>query len=176
MTDKVEIKIRRDDFYDNDDDSDFGVFVAGHRRRNIGTLNGEEGRQFMEDLEEGAFKIPVYAYEHSGIALSTSPFSCRWDSGQVGWWVFTSENLVRIYNEDTPETRAKALEGVKHQLSYLNDISDGNVWGYEIVDFDGHVADSCWGFVGDGAPEMMKEHLPENLHASLARGWDNRYA
>jgi hypothetical protein len=31
--------------------------------------------------------LPVYIYDHSGITLNTTGFSCPWDSGQVGWIV-----------------------------------------------------------------------------------------
>lgn len=33
---------------------------------------------------------PLYMYDHSGITIATTPFSCRWDSGQIGW-VFISD-------------------------------------------------------------------------------------
>lgn len=29
--------------------------------------------------------LPLYKYEHSGVAYSTEPFNNRWDSGRVGW-------------------------------------------------------------------------------------------
>ncbi len=29
--------------------------------------------------------LPVYLYDHSGITINTVPYSCRWDSGQIGW-------------------------------------------------------------------------------------------
>ena len=38
--------------------------------------------------------LPLYLYDHSGITMSSSPFSCRWDSGQVGWY-FVSKKKVR---------------------------------------------------------------------------------
>jgi len=172
----VKIKIKHDNDYQEDsDDAKFGTFVAGHPRRNLGDLNGPEGERFIEDLEPGALKIAVYAYDHGSIMLSTGPFGCRWDSGQVGWWVFTSEDIVEIYGEDTEENRTKATAGVEVAISVKNDIYNGNVWGFEIMDFDGEVADSCWGFVGDEAPEVMKEHIPDNLHASLDTAWEARF-
>lgn len=169
------VRISRDDDYrEDDDDAEFGTFVAGHRRINLGDLNGDEGEEFMADLEEGALKIAIYAYEHGDIALSTSPFSCPWDSGQVGWWVFTSNNLVEIYGADTEDTRQKATAGVEATVSFKNDIYSGNVWGFEIGEGK-EVSDSCWGFVGDMAPESMKEHIPDNLHASLDTAWEARF-
>ncbi len=172
----TEIKVVHDEEFDNSHEEEFGTFVAGHPRRNLGMLNGKEGERFMEDLDESALKIPIYAYEHGGIALSAEPFGCQWDSGQVGWWVFTSEDLVKIYNEDTEETRSNATEGVDAAIKYLNDVYSGNVWGYKIIDFDGGIADSGWGFVGDDAPIEMKEELPENLHTSLDDAWKARFS
>ena len=42
----------------------------------------------LYDLVENSNKIviaPVYAYEHGGMTISLAPFSCPWDSGQIGW-------------------------------------------------------------------------------------------
>jgi hypothetical protein len=181
MTEKTKIRIKHDPYSAADlmvdvHEGDFGTFCAWHRRLNLGKLNGDKAREYIEDAPENALKIPVYIYQHSGIALSTTPFSCPWDSGQVGIWIFTSEDLVNIYGEDNEDNRAKALDGVSGQLKYMNDLGDGNVWGYEIEDFDGEVADSSWGFVGDRAVEDMKGDVPENLHASLQEAWENRFS
>ena len=175
----IEIRVRYDDdssrYSDYLDEDEFGTFVAGHRRSNLGKLNGEEGVQFMRDLPEGCLKIPIYAYDHSGIVMSVVPFSDPWDSGQLGWWVFTPEDLISIYNEDTEDTRQKAREGVKAQIQYLNDVYAGNIWGYEITGADGDVDDSCWGFVGDDAIFDMKDHIPDELHSKLEAAWENRH-
>jgi hypothetical protein len=33
--------------------------------------------------------LPMYAYIHSGVTVSTEPFGCQWDSGQSGWAYIT---------------------------------------------------------------------------------------
>jgi hypothetical protein len=33
-------------------------------------------------------------YDHSGITISYKPFSCPWDSGQIGW-IFVNKDQVR---------------------------------------------------------------------------------
>jgi hypothetical protein len=38
--------------------------------------------------------LPIYMYDHSGITISYKPFSCPWDSGQVGW-IFMNKDRVR---------------------------------------------------------------------------------
>jgi len=179
-TEKAKIRVRQDDFSGVDlvrdmHDNDFGTFCAWHRRVNLGKLNGDEAREYIESASDDDLAIPIYIYQHGSIALSTTPFSCPWDSGQVGWWIFTSEEIANIYGEDNEENREKALKGVSVQIQYMNDVGNGNIWGYEIEDFDGEVADSLWGFVGDEALECMKEHIPENLHGALESAWENRY-
>jgi hypothetical protein len=39
--------------------------------------------------------LNVYAYEHSGITVSTSPFTCPWDSGQVGYIYLTRGDCLK---------------------------------------------------------------------------------
>jgi len=40
---------------------------------------------FVPALREDVYIQSLYLYDHSGITMSTSPFSCPWDSGQVGF-------------------------------------------------------------------------------------------
>jgi hypothetical protein len=151
-------------------EGDFGTFVAWHRRSSLGKVNFPRHEEYLERVPAGALRVPVYLYEHGGMALSTEPFSCPWDSGQVGIWIFTSEDLVKVYGEDTDETRATAVEGVAAQLRYMTDVYAGNVWRFESED------DACGGFVGDAALEDMKGYLPEELHGELEAAWEGRHA
>ena len=38
---------------------------------------------------------PLYLYDHSGLSMSTSPYSCTWDSGQVGYIYALRSHLVK---------------------------------------------------------------------------------
>lgn len=50
---------------------------------------------YLEDvLEEVAVVLPLYLYDHSGLMMNTTGFSCSWDSGQVGY-IFVSKDDVR---------------------------------------------------------------------------------
>ena len=104
-------------------------------------------------------------YEHSGITIKTTPFGCRWDSGQVGW-IFISKKKVRKeysvkrINKKLKERITEYLIGeVKTYDQYLT----GDIYGYEISKITkcdlGHEhteeLDSCWGFFGES--ECMKE-------------------
>jgi len=42
--------------------------------------------------------LPLYLYDHSGITMNTTGFSCGWDSGQVGYIVMSYEKIRKEYN------------------------------------------------------------------------------
>ena len=65
--------------------------------------------------------LPLYLYDHSGITMSASAFSCPWDSGQVGY----------IYQRLTPEVTREDL--VKYLVS-------------EVEEYDSYLTGDCWWF------------------------------
>lgn len=78
--------------------------------------------------------LPLYLYDHSGLAISTVPFSCPWDSGYIGF----------IYS-DKPGIDYKYLRSVVEEY---NEYLQGGVWGFVIRDSNGVEIDSCWGLYG----------------------------
>lgn len=41
------------------------------------------------------YALPLYLYDHSGITMSTTTFSCPWDSGRVGMIFCSHEEAVK---------------------------------------------------------------------------------
>ena len=81
--------------------------------------------------------LPVYLYDHSGISLSTSPFSCSWDSGQIGYIYITREEYEAYTGGSYTLQDAEAMlhSEIKELSSYLA----GDVWGIvysEVTDED----------------------------------------
>lgn len=68
--------------------------------------------------------LPLYLYDHSGITMNTTGFSCRWDSGQVGF-IYADEKTYKasIYEEEN--WKEKALEILRYEIktydAYLTD-------------------------------------------------------
>ena len=90
--------------------------------------------------------LPVYTYEHSGLRLQTTPFSCAWDSWEDGIIFVEKKKLEKEYAKYTQAEIEKILKAeVKTWDEYLS----GEVYGYEITDSQGNNIDSCWGFYGD---------------------------
>ena len=87
------------------------------------------------------------------ITISTSSFSCRWDSGQIGWIYITKDKIEA--EGWTPEQADKYLEG---EVEVYDNYLTGEVYGFRIEDADGENVESCWGYYGDGGKEdMIKE-------------------
>lgn len=120
-------------------------YVLGNKR--IERMNEAELRECEPDI---LVLKPLYLYDHSGLAVSTSPFSCQWDSGQVGWVYITKDDAIKMGVETWDKDRlTKALDGeVKTYADYLS----GNVYGYVIRDGDEEV-DSSWGIYGSDTVE-----------------------
>ena len=120
----------------------------------------------LERLEPKAI-LPVYVYEHSGSAISTTPFGCRWDSGQIGFiYVADKEKFKKAFGISRINTK-KALEVMDSFISEINEIWQGDVYGFVIEDSEsGECIDSCGGFIGsekDVIDEMLDSICIENM-------------
>lgn len=120
-----------------------------------------ETSEMLEILEESSeiVILPLYLYDHSGITMNTTGFSCGWDSGQVGL-IYTTPEMVKAFNpkvleeENWQETIAQSLKGeVETYDQYLT----GDIYGFvfekkekcgDCGDLDYEHVDSCWGFYG----------------------------
>jgi len=115
--------------YDN-----LGKMVCFHRRYSLGDkhnykfydYNGwEEMKSDIVKKEDVLVILPLYLYDHSGITMNTTGFSCPWDSGQVGWVYATKKDirewygLKRINNPYIDKVREVLLEEVKIYDRYL---------------------------------------------------------
>lgn len=94
-----------------------------------------------EDAAAACWSFPLYMYAHSGVALSLGPFSCPWDSGQVGF--------VRVKREGCGFRDDHARSVAEGYVDAWNRYLSGDVWGYRVLDPDGEETHSCWGYYGD---------------------------
>jgi hypothetical protein len=76
--------------------------------------------------------LPLYLYDHSGITMSTRPFSCPWDSGQVGFIFFTRENLKDLgYKVACKSAVEKAIACLEAEVRDYDAYLCGDVEEYE---------------------------------------------
>lgn len=119
----------------------------------------------------GCVMLPVYKYEHSGIAYSTEDFNDRWDSGRVGFILATREDVLREYSRKrmTKALVVKVEALLRSEVEVYSQWSNGEVYAYSIMDpeDDDEIIDSCCGFYGfDYVVEQAKE-MAESLAKDL---------
>ena len=181
-------EIQRDDFptdplseYDN-----FFSFLSLHKNyysaSNFRSINTPAGEEFfydefdgVEDIEEtlnknGYVWAKVYMYSHSGDTISSTPFSCRWDSGAFGYLYATPDEISKWCGQPfNDELKTLAEQAMKEFIdgewkAYIT----GEVYGYSIIDTsDDESIDSCDGYYGEeeaieAAKEALKGYLTQH--------------
>lgn len=168
------------------EDCNTGTMVMFHKRYSLGdTDHGFRSSDYhsWDELEAdilrqnpNAIILPVFMYDHSGLAFSTSPFSCQWDSGQVGF-IFASLESVRDalgVKRVTRKLREQVEGHLKSELKTYDSFISGDYYGYTVEDADGEEIESCWGFCGsDPIENGMLDHLGEEYRERLVAASDD---
>jgi len=140
----------------------FGTMVCLHRRYSLGDVQNiaiEDACTIENDKNN--ICLPIYMYDHSGITLSTTPFSCPWDSGKLGFIYVSKEKVRKEYNTSriTKILRQKVLEILKSEVETYDHYVRGEVYGV-ILSKDGEEIESTWGIIGyENAQELANEML-----------------
>ena len=143
---------------------------------------------FFADMFEDFFVlVPVFLYNHSGYSISTGSFSCRWDSGQLGY-IYAPKNHPDFEGKTTEEI-SKALE---EEIETLDQYLTGDVWHGAVETLvpgkpaceccgrgqdpdEWEVVDSCGRFYGK---ESVIEYLTRDCGISeevAEKAWDERF-
>jgi hypothetical protein len=145
--------------YDQDGESsrtwdNLGTMACFHNRYNLlgdkHSLSIEEVKDIAEN-DKDYISLPLYLYDHSGITMNTTGFSCPWDSGQVGV-IFVEKSKVRKeygWKLITQKRKEKILDYLRGEVETYDQYLRGDVFGFEILNSEGEVEDSCWGFFGE---------------------------
>ena len=161
--------------------NEFSEMLCNHGRYNLGDTHLEcHGTSFEDDFkkhitDEGLMMrdvivLPLYLYDHSGITMSTSPFSCSWDSGQVGY-IYTTRAKVRdeyMVKRVTKKLEEEVLERLKGEVETYDMYITGEVYGYVIEDEEGDTVDSCSGFYGFDYCKGEAESIAKSYEAKVA--------
>jgi hypothetical protein len=130
----------------------------------------------LTEQMEGMVIMPLFLYDHSGITMSCSPFSCPWDSGQVGWIYADAGMIKENYGEVTPETIERARSLLESEVKEYDYYLTGQCYGFKLFKGDAET-ESCWGFLGEinDVAGYIKEYLPsecENIVDALEFQYD----
>ena len=163
------INVTLDSYPDNPREwSNLGVMVCAHPRYILGDVqcrNGYEVDEYLKEQGDILVAYNLYLYDHGDITISVRPFSCPWDSGQVGVIFATKEQVRREYNVKRITARIKGIvkQVLQSEVKVYDDYLRGDVWNYDIETPDGDFLDACSGFYGD----IKTSGLLDQAHAEI---------
>lgn len=153
------IKILQDNEPQNPREWDnLGTMICFHKRYNLGDLHCYNSNDFnsWDELKTQINKdqklaviIPIYMYDHSGITIRTTLFSCPWDSGQIGFIFVSKEKALKEYGgrKITKKLREKLTQRLISEVETYDQYLTGDVYGFQITSHNEEL-DSCWGYYG----------------------------
>lgn len=132
--------------------------------------------------------LPLYLYDHSGLRMKTTPFSCPGDSGQVGFIYTSLDHLIECYGSQDPSpafdspTRYSFQDGIQRTLreagkdvlecevKVYDQYLSGEVYGWIAGD------DSCWGYYGSDFEENgLLEAARDSIDARIVQEQNIHY-
>ena len=173
------LEIFQDDSYDSPRTWDpLGTMVCFHRRYILGDKHDynkddysswAELKETLMESYDAKVILPLYLYDHSGITMNTTGFSCGWDSGQVGWIFAPEDRIKKEYNVDviTDDILEKVTNVLKGEVETYDQYLTGDVYGYRVSKVEvcdkgcehEEELDSCWGFYGMDSVEEEGERV-----------------
>jgi len=163
------------------------TLIASHRRYDLGDkntdlkvpfdeLNGwdEVKAYIIKEAGPIAAILPVYLFNHSGLALSTTGFGAqdpqRWDWGQVGF-IFTTKAAVRDWwgcKQVTKKIVERCENSMRSELETYEQYLNGEVYGFIAEKLTCEKCgtyeqeESCWGFYGsDWKTNGIEDHISD---------------
>ena len=137
-----------------------GIMVCFHSRYILGDETNLKSSDFSswEELESYLYKIekalivtPIFMYDHSGLSVNTTGFSCPWDSGQIGFIYASKERIRKEYSckRISKKIREQVREILCSEVDLYNDYLSGNVYSFTLTDKEkDEELDSSSGFYG----------------------------
>lgn len=134
------------DFADSDDLVDY---LAGLKNR---------GTEFVS--------VPLYAYVHSGITISTGSFGDPWDSGCFGVAICTKEQVVDAFGNDN-DWQQHAKDIIEGEIETYDKFLTGETYVYSIYLYNKETKEwtlenTCGGFYSNDEDEMFSSYFGKN--------------
>lgn len=164
--------------------SNLGTFYTAHRHYrpekefdehfdiNEVCVDGRPGH-FRKAFLRDYIALNIYLYDHSGQTISSSPFSCRWDSGWFGIVAVSVEAVKKEFGWDkiTSYRRRKIKSYLQNEIDTYNEYLHGEVYGFQItsVSDDSEVLESCWGYFGDDGLDQLKDECRDMIDNIITR-------
>lgn len=168
-------------YYDTSPESprewdNIGTFYTSHRRYRPEKEFDEHFQweevfdrygDFSDLFEKRYIALKIYLYDHSAQTISSSPFSCPWDSELFGIVAVSVEKVKKEYGWKvlTRARRRKIEEYLQGEIDTYDNYLRGEVYGYRITPADDKddVLESCWGYFGDSGLDQLKDECRDMI-------------
>lgn len=159
-----------------------GTMLCRHKRYSLGDEEAskeipwgdfsswQEAEDYILNKYDVGVILPLFLYDHSGITMNTTGFSCRWDSGQVGFIIITKDKMKKEYSKKriSKQLKDKVAEYLKNEVESYDQYLTGDVYWYKIEDANGDEIDSCGGFYGHDYVKKECESIVDKERESNA--------
>lgn len=115
-----------------------------HRYRQKNYSSWEELKQAIIKEENAILIEPLYLYDHSGITISTKPFYCPWDSGQIGFIYITQGESEGLDDKKLKNLLNREVE--EYDLYLRRDFWAYRIYGVDVETLDTNPITYCGGF------------------------------
>ena len=123
-----------------------GEMLYGHRRYILGDRR-VDSREELDEIEDDPSEVwlPLYIYDHSGVTMNTTGFSCPWDSGRVGLIHASIEDGRKWgYSGTDDEVREKIERCLEAEVEEFDQYLRGEVYVLRVsrlIEIDDSVTD-----------------------------------
>lgn len=133
-----------------------GHFYTGERAANYGfpcdvkiPVNEDNIAEFVPPAD-AVLVLPVYGLSHSGMSISLTPFSDKWDSAQIGFYVVGKEQAEFWFGDNFEVSDVRAR--VEREVGVVDSVLRGEVYTVilekRIDENDWETVESLGGIVG----------------------------
>lgn len=182
-----------DIYYDPDAESprtwdNLGTFYTAHRRYRPEKEFDDHFQweevfdrygDFSDSFEKKYIALKIYLYDHSGLTISSGPFSCSWDSGWFGIVAVSIEKVKKEYGwKVLTAARRRKIEGyLQGEIDTYDNYLRGEVYGYRITPADDKddVLESCWGYFGDSGLEQLEDECRDIIDSHIAEQKEHKH-
>jgi len=147
----LEIYQDYDSFSPREDFDNLSKMICFHNKYDLADdHNLTLGEAKKLEKSKKVISLPLYMYEHGGLAFSSKPFSCRFDSGKVGFLYAYKKDIYKEYNTKriSKKLKEKILYIFNHEIDTYSKYINNEVYRYELRCKKDHsdLIDGCVGF------------------------------
>lgn len=127
----------------------------------VDTLSTEALLEIL-NAQKDIVMLPLFLYDHSGITMRTSGFSCPWDTSIVGWIYADKAMIEAEYGSFTKESVTTATALLQAEVKSYDLYLTGQCYGYSLYDGEEEI-ESSYDFLGDldDFTDELKSILPD---------------